>query len=115
MPVAKINGINLSYEIAGAGKALVLVHGYLGSSRTWEKELALLSQKYLVIVPDMRGHGNTEVPSLEEDYSLSLFASDIYKLLDVLNIKKCCMVGHSFGGDIATTLALEYPNMLAGL
>ncbi len=115
MPRAKINGINLNYEIAGSGKAVVLVHGYLDSSRTWEKQLALLSQKYLVIVPDMRGHGSTEVPCLEEDYSLSLFASDIYNLLEILNIRKCCLVGHSFGGDIATTLALEYPNMLAGL
>ena len=115
MPIANINGVNLNYEIAGQGKAIVFLHGYTGSTQDWANQMPVLSQKYKVVALDLRGHGKSEAPSSEEEYSVQIFADDVLGLLRILDIKKCCLVGHSLGGFIALQFALEYPGMLAAL
>ncbi len=115
MPIANINGVNLYYETAGNGNVVVFLHGMTGSNKDWANQIAVLSLKYKVIAWDNRGHGKSDAPALEEDYSIPIFANDVYGLLKHLNIKKCCLAGHSFGGFVALQFALDYQDMLAGL
>ena len=88
MPIANINGVNLNYETNVQGKAIVILHGYTGSSQDWVNQVSALSPGYMVITPDQRGHGKSAVPSREEDYSMPIFADDVFKLLKTLNIGK---------------------------
>ncbi len=116
MTIAKINGINLNYEVAGQGeKAVVFLHGFTGSTLDWANQVSVLSPKYRVVVRDQRGHGKSAAPSREADYSVQIFTEDILALLDLLGIKKCCLVGHSMGGFVALEFALKYRDRLAAL
>lgn len=115
MPIANVNGVNLNYEIAGQGEAIIFLHGYTGSSQDWAKQVPVLCPKYRLVALDCRGHSKSAAPSREEEYSVEIFADDVLGLLKTLNIKKCCLVGHSLGGFVALQFALEHQDMLAAL
>ena len=115
MPIAKINNVDLNYEIAGQGKAIVCVHGYTGSSQDWADQITVLSPNHMVVALDLRGHGKSAAPTREEDYTLPIMTDDVFKLMETLNIEKCCLMGHSLGGFIALQFALEHPDMLGAL
>ena len=115
MPIVNINGVDLNYEVTGQGEAVVFLHGYTGSTQDWANQVPVLSPKYQVIALDHRGHGKSAAPSREEEYSVPIFADDVLDILKTLDIKKCCLAGHSLGGFIALQFALEYPDMLAAL
>ncbi|MFC1984248.1 alpha/beta fold hydrolase, partial [Chloroflexota bacterium] len=115
MPIVNINGVDLSYETTGQGEAIVCLHGMTGSTQDWESQVSVLSPKYRVITRDQRGHGKSAAPSGEEQYSISIFADDVFALLKMLDIKKCCLMGHSVGGFTTLQFALEHPDMLAAL
>jgi pimeloyl-ACP methyl ester carboxylesterase len=115
MPVANINGLNLNYEVAGKGQAVVFLHGMTGSTQDWANQIAVLSPKYKVVALDMRGHGKSAAPTTEAGYSIPLFAEDVLGLLNVLDIRKCCLAGHSIGGFIALQFALDHADRLASL
>ena len=104
MSTASINGVNLNYEASGRGKAIVCVHGYTGSSQDWAEQIAALSPNYRVVALDLRGHGKSEAPSSEEQYSVPIFADDVLGLLETLAIRKCCLIGHSLGGSLLCSL-----------
>ena len=115
MPIANINGVNLYYEVAGKGRAIVLLHGSNNSSQSWVNQIPVLSPQYQVIALDYRGNGKSAAPSKEDEYSIKIFANDVFTLLKRLKVEKCCPVGHSLGGFVALQFALEHPDMLAGL
>jgi len=115
MPIANINGVDLNYEIAGQGEAVVFLHGMTGSTQDWANQISVLSPKYRVVALDQRGHGKSAAPSEEEQYSIPTFADDVFALLRMLDVKKCCLAGHSIGGFTALQFALEHPDMLAAL
>ncbi len=115
MPIVNINGVNLNYESAGQGEAVVFLHGMSGSTQDWANQIPVLSPKYKVVALDHRGQGKSAAPSREEEYSVQIFADDVFGLLRMLNIEKCRLVGHSLGGFIALQFALEHPDMLAAL
>jgi len=115
MPIANINGVNLNYEVAGQGEAVVFLHGYTGSTQDWANQVPVLSSKYQVVALNHRGHGKSAAPSREEEYSVQILANDVVALLNMLNITKCCLVGHSLGGFTALEFAMEHQDMLAAL
>ncbi|MGO4547895.1 alpha/beta fold hydrolase [Paenibacillus sp. 2TAB23] len=109
-----VNGIDLVYEECGSsnGKAIVLLHGFCGSSGYWSKICPLLSEQYHVIIPDLRGHGGSSAP--EGTYTMDLMADDIAELLAALHIEKVVMFGHSLGGYVTAAFAEKYPDKLSG-
>src|ERR1700686_4330190 len=89
--------IELYYEDHGAGKPVVLIHGYPLSGASWEKQTAaLLAAGYRVIAYDRRGFGRSSQPSTGYDYDT--FAEDLNKLLTKLNPRDVALVGFSMGG-----------------
>ena len=105
----------MNYEVAGQGKTVVFLHGMTGSNQDWVNQVCLLTPNYRVVAPDMRGHGKSAAPLEEEKYSIPIFVEDVFKLLKVLDIKKCCLVGHSIGGFIALEFAVRHQDKLMAL
>src|ERR1700748_49055 len=107
MKYLDLHGDRVAYRDAGAGEALLLIHGMAGSSATWRAVLPQLSKKYRVIAPDLLGHGESAKP--RSDYSLGAFAVGLRDLLDELGVDSATVVGHSLGGGIAMQFLYQHP------
>ncbi len=89
--------IDLYYEDHGAGKPVVLIHGWPLSSASWEKQVpALLRAGHRVIVYDRRGFGNSSRPAVGYDYDT--LADDLHRLMTTLDLREATLVGFSMGG-----------------
>ncbi|MEW6186569.1 MAG: alpha/beta hydrolase [Thermodesulfobacteriota bacterium] len=115
MPGMKINGFELYYEDHGQGEAIVFLHGFTGSGQDWRYQLKALPGKYRGITLDFRGHGKSEAPEKEKDFSIYLNSEDVLGLLNHLSLDRCCLVGHSMGGFTALQFVLDHPERVSGL
>jgi pimeloyl-ACP methyl ester carboxylesterase len=106
MPKVKVNDININYETTGKGPALVLISGLGYPQWQWHKMVPFLAEHFQVITFDNRGVGETDKPA--GPYSAQLLASDTVALLDELGIQKAAIFGHSMGGYIAQSMALDF-------
>lgn len=106
MPKAQTNGIELYYEIHGAGKPLVLISGLGYPLWQWHKMVPLLVEHFQVVAFDNRGVGQSDKPA--GPYTAQMLAADTAGLLDVLGIEKAVIAGHSMGGFIAQAMALDF-------
>ncbi len=89
--------IDLYYEDHGAGKPVVLVHGWPLSGRSWEKQVTVLVDAgYRVITYDRRGFGDSSKPT--SGYNYDTFAKDLHKLITMLELRNLTLVGFSMGG-----------------
>ena len=104
---AKVNGIEINYEITGKEGApwLVLSHSLACSVRMWDPTVAAFKDSHRILNYDMRGHGATTAPAAP--YSLDMLADDVLGLMKSLNIGKAKYCGLSIGGMIGQTLALR--------
>lgn len=108
MPKVKVGGINMYYEIHGRGEPLVLIPGAGSTLSGFARNIPVFSQKYKVIVYDLRGTGQSEAPDVP--YTLETLADDLAGLLGVIGIEKAHLMGASMGGMIAQYFALRHPN-----
>lgn len=113
MEIIQVNGIELAYTQQGKGTHLILLHGYPLDHHVWDDVIPLLTGTFDVIVPDLRGFG--ESTTVENPYSMDDFASDIAGLLDHLGIVKTVIAGHSMGGYVALAFARLHPERMRGL
>lgn len=105
-------GIKMRFAIGGKGPALMLVHGHPHTHIIWRKVAPLLAQKYTVVLPDLRGYGNTDKPESTPDhrpYSKKEMAKDLISLMKLLNRPTFAFVGHDRGARVGHRLALDYP------
>lgn len=89
---------------SGAGRPLVLLHGLFGSSSNWTSVARQLSERFRVIVPDLRNHGRS--PHADE-VGYPAMSADLIELLDHLNLDSVGLLGHSMGGKVAMWTALQ--------
>src|SRR5437773_3299983 len=104
---AKVNGINLYYEIHGTGRPIVALHGGLGSGEMFAQVMPQLTAHHQVIAVDLQGHGRTA--DIDRPMDVRLMADDIAALIDHLGLAKPDVVGYSLGGGVALHLAVRYP------
>ena len=112
MPEIRSRGVRIHYETAGAGEPLVLIHGYTASAATnWRRPgwLDLLSQRYRLIAPDLRGHGLSAKPHSPAAYSLELLAADVLACMDAERVEAARVFGYSMGGMVTLELLLDHP------
>ena len=108
------NGIRIHVEEQGSGDlALVFLHYWGGSSRTWTHVTATLAASYRTIATDHRGWGGSDVPAA--GYALADMADDAAGVIIALNLRRYILVGHSMGGKVAQLLASRRPKGLVGL
>ncbi|WP_019616374.1 alpha/beta fold hydrolase [Psychromonas ossibalaenae] len=113
MPKLHSNGINLYYEIHGAGQPLLFIHGLGSSTCDWELQIEEFSRSYQVITFDLRGHGRSDKPA--GPYTMSMLAADCIGLMQGLGVEKAHVVGLSLGGCIAFQLAIDAPQLVRTL
>lgn len=100
------------YKIHGAGTPIVLLHGFTGSSSTWDRVVHALSGDFRLITIDMPGHGNTRGDVTK---SMEACVQDLHRLFSHLGLNQFCLVGYSMGGRTALSYALTYQDHVAGL
>jgi len=107
------SGISLNVEITGPddGPPLLLLHGFPDTGRLWSRQVAALAGAgYRVIVPDQRGYGQSDKPTLVDDYNIILLAADVAAVLDGAGVEKAAVVGHDWGAAVAWTAAAFAPD-----
>ena len=106
-------GVELDVTMGGPrdGEALIFLHGFPESHRTWRHQLAALSDEYFVIAPDQRGYGRTSCPEKIEDYDMLHLTGDLTGMLDALGLEKAVFVGHDWGGLVVWQLPLVHPDL----
>ena len=113
MSAARINGIELSYELSGSGEPLVLVHGSWGDHHSWDPVVSLLAESFRVLAYDRRGHSASERPagqgSVFED------ADDLAGLIDELGLAPAHVAGNSFGAVVALRATTRRPEVFRSL
>lgn len=97
-------------DIGNSNEVILFLHGLGADAHSWDEQADFFQDEYRLIIPDLRGHGQTPLGS--ETFSLELCADDIYRLLSELHIKKVHICGFSLGGMIAFEFAVKYPEML---
>ncbi|NLL29287.1 MAG: alpha/beta hydrolase [Bacteroidales bacterium] len=100
-----------SYCVSGSGSAIMLVHGYTESKEIWFDLAKELSKTNTVIMPDLPGHGNSDIV---ENLSFNFMANLIDELVISLGIQKFAMIGHSMGGYLTACYANLFQSKLSG-
>ena len=97
----------------GSGPTLFLIHGITNSGRSWEPTMRLLARDFDVIAPDLPGHGESD--RQRGDHSLGNHACVMRDLLQVLEIERATVVGHSLGGGVAMQFSYQFPELVERL
>ncbi len=105
-------GGRISYSDSGRGYPVILLHGYLESSETWNGFEEKLAGSFRVISIDLPGHGLSSIFS--HTHTMEFMATVVKDLLESLNIKKTFLIGHSLGGYVALAFLELYPVYLSG-
>jgi pimeloyl-ACP methyl ester carboxylesterase len=111
------NGIRIHYVRHGSGFPLVLLHGWPEFWYTWRKNIPVLAGEFDVVVPDLRGFGDTDKPGLPDPPKelLGNFVEDLRGLADSLGFERFGVVSHDVGAYVAQGFARKYPERLSGL
>jgi pimeloyl-ACP methyl ester carboxylesterase len=115
MPKLFANGLNFHYQQAGAGPDVVLIHGVTGDLSIWFlcEAMGKLGRTFRVTAYDLRGHGYSDVPP--DGYTSADQARDVMGIMDVLDMDRAMLLGHSFGAVIAMHAAVLFPERVEAL
>ena len=106
----KINNLTFNVVIEGKGSPVILLHGFPDSAYLWREQIKALSREgYQVIVPDLRGMGDSEAPTERKKYGVDIICSDVVALMDYLGIKKASVIGHDWGAVTGWVFTGSYP------
>ena len=107
--VALRTGVTLNVAVAGdPGKpAVLLLHGFPESHRTWREVAPRLADEFFLVMPDQRGFAGSDRPQDVDDYQADTLVDDIFALADALAVERFALVGHDWGGAISWAAALR--------
>src|SRR3954468_20458770 len=103
----------IQFSDKGRGRAIVLIHGFLGSLEVWNEFSEKLSRHFRVIAIDLPGHG--ESASVGHVHTMELLAECIKAVMNSLDLKRYILAGHSMGGYAALAFADLFPGNVSGL
>lgn len=110
---ANFKQAQIAYTVSGKGRAVVLLHGFLGSSQIWETLKTTLVKQFKVICIDLPGHGKSDC--FGYIHSMELMAQALKAVMDTLRLKKYVLIGHSMGGYASLAFAELFPDYVRGL
>ncbi|WJY27817.1 2-succinyl-6-hydroxy-2,4-cyclohexadiene-1-carboxylate synthase [Sporosarcina trichiuri] len=112
-----VGGESLHYETYGCSDrpAVVLLHGFTGSTVTWHSIAGLLADRFHVVLVDLWGHGRSASPADSTRYSMASQTEDLDQLFTYLGLDRILLVGYSMGGRTALGYAAAFPERIAGL
>lgn len=100
------DNIKLFYKTDGRGDAVILIHGLTASHLHFQKQISSLAGHFLIIAPDLRGHGQSEASS--DNLTIARLAKDIKQLMDGLKISSASLVGWSMGAHVIFEYVKNY-------
>ncbi len=107
---AEIGGLRMHYVEMGQGRPVFLLHGFPETWFCWRHQLEALAPHYRLIIPDLRGYGETQKPA--SGYDKRTMAGDIYALMHHCGCASAAIVGHDRGARVATRLAKDHPEVV---
>ena len=110
---ASVNGLALYYEVHGAGRPLILLHGGLGTASMFGEVLPLLAQSCQVIAVDLQGHGRTA--DIDRPLRYEFMGDDIAALIQQLGLGQAAVMGYSLGAGAALRTAIQHPELVSQL
>ena len=108
MSFIRIDDIQMAYTDTGVGRPIVLIHGYPFNRTLWNEQVAALSTSYRIIVPDLRGFGESEASP--GPATMNRLAQDVAQLMDHLEISRAVIGGLSMGGYVALAFYKQFPS-----
>lgn len=115
------DGLQLAYQVDDftdpwrEPDTLLLLHAAMGNSQRWFQWVPILARQYRVVRLDLRGHGQSQAPDPESDFSLSQLVSDALEVLDLVGANTAHVVGNSAGGYVGQKLAINHPERVKTL
>jgi len=109
----RVNGVRLNVWTGGQGPALVLLHGYPQTGQMWHKMTPTLMRDFSLIVPDLRGYGDSE--KARSGFDKKTMARDISELAASLGHSRYCVMGHDRGARVAHRLAMDFSDQVRKL
>ncbi|SOB80881.1 Pimeloyl-ACP methyl ester carboxylesterase [Sphingomonas guangdongensis] len=115
--VALPTGVELDVKVAGDSRdpAVILLHGFPESHRTWRDVQPDLARDHFVLAPDQRGYARSSKPPRVEDYAADKIVADLLALADHFGLDRFTLVGHDWGGAVAWMAALQHPTRVERL
>jgi pimeloyl-ACP methyl ester carboxylesterase len=114
--IVEANGIKIHVAEQGAGRLVILCHGFPEVWYSWRHQLrALADAGFRAVALDLRGYGRSDCPEETEQYTLLHYVGDVVGLLDALGVKQAVIAGHDVGATIAWTSALLRPDRFKGV
>lgn len=115
MPYANRDGVQLYYEEAGTGPAIIFAHEYGGDLHSWEPQMRRFSRSYRCVAFNARGFPPSDVPEDAAAYGYREASEDICAILDHVGVQQAYVVGLSMGAYSALTFTLDHPDRVSGL
>jgi len=117
MAYSRANGLDIFYQLHGQGDPMLLIHGVAGTGQNdWKYQIAVFSERFQLIVPDLRGHGRTDHPETITGPSyFELAASDLVALVSSLNLGPVHVCGFSLGAGLAAWFVHAAPSLVKSL
>jgi pimeloyl-ACP methyl ester carboxylesterase len=115
MPSVNLSTGVVHYSENGSGIPLVLLHANPGDSRDYEAVIPTLSKSYRVLAIDWPGYGQSVLSQQIESVGVSFFYQVLQEFLVTLELEPAFFIGNSLGGNVATRLAAESPELVRGL
>lgn len=109
---ASANGVEMYYEVHGSGRPLILIHGGFGLGQMFAPILPRLEGRQVIAI-DLQGHGHTA--DIDRPFGWDTLAADVAALIGALGLERPDVLGYSFGGGVALSLALNHPKLLGRL
>ncbi len=109
---AQSGDVKIHYVTAGEGPLVIMIHGFPDYWYTWRKQIPELSKNFQVVAIDQRGYNRSDQPEGVENYSLMLLAQDVKNVVEHFGAEKAVLIGHDWGGYVAWTCAMRYPNLV---
>ena len=107
--MALSTGVTLNVATAGdpLRPAVILLHGFPDSHRTWRELAPRLESDFFLVMPDQRGFAGSDLPQDVDDYKTDILIDDVFALADSLGLEQFTLIGHDWGGAIAWGAALR--------
>jgi pimeloyl-ACP methyl ester carboxylesterase len=109
----ELEGVWIRYRVIGGGPAVVLVHGWLSSSRVWEQLAGRLAQRFTVYTLDLSGFGESDKPL--SGYGIRNGSRLLYAFCAHFGLTRTNIIGHDLGGAMAVKLAADHPDVVGRL
>ena len=110
-----IDGVDLAWGERGAGRPLVLVHGWTGSAHDFTLHIDALSTHHRVFALDHRGHGDSTSTTAADSYTIARLAADLEAWAEAVIGEPFDLLGHSMGGRVAIDFTLQRPDLVNSL